>query len=109
MNEQERIWREQEVARQAMEYCEKYLIEYIKYHSLPSKFARSLGRFSKNDDEIIYTIMSSLEDIYPLEKEFDIKNFRMVVTKVIMALHDLERFHTKEKLIVELKAVGYMK
>jgi hypothetical protein len=108
-NEQERFWREQDLARQAMEYCQRYLVEYINNNSTPSRLARSLGRFSTNDADIIDTVMSALADIRPLEDEFDIKNFSFVVHNVLMSLHDLERFETKQKLLTRLKAAGYVK
>lgn len=105
--EQARVWREQEVARQAIKYCEKYLVEYINNHSMPSKFARSLARLSTNDYEIIGTVMSALEDIRPLEAEFEIKELSFVVHNIVMELHKLERFETKNKLVEELRSAGY--
>jgi len=102
-------WRVQEVARLASEYCTKYLIEYIRNHSGPSKIARSLGRFSRNDDQIIAKVMEAIEQIRPLDEEFEILEFNWVIRRVLDVLHELERFQTEKLLVEELKRAGYIK
>ena len=102
-------WRVQDVARLASEYCAAYLIEFILSKSFLGRIDRSLGRFSRNDEEIVYTAMQAFESIQPLDEEFSILQFNFAVRRVLDKLIGLGRYKTHDKLVSALREAGYMK